>query len=258
MVAVNPAAMLLLPLCALADAQRGSIRTDASPDVVGNGGSSSSSTVTAVATEIADAARQLRSDMPVEEALALVQLDSIARSQTSAILVGLGFRTALDLALLGGGKEAAELLGELQTVGMSIGDRSKIRLLVGDRAHAEAVSSPPVCTRTAAPINRLPPNPRRMQENGSSHADDGLSMDTLAIVFSVTVGTVGYILYAHISSTRGAADWTTECSCAPLTDVWLSPIGKPTLQGAPNKRRICWPSNRKCRKLAVSVITKRC
>eukprot|EP01052_Picozoa_sp_SAG31_P074041 SAG31_NODE_33116_length_347_cov_1.451613_1_plen_73_part_01 len=44
-----------------------------------------------------------------------------------------GFQTALDLRLLrAGGAEAAELMDELRGGGISIGDRAKVRLLLGN------------------------------------------------------------------------------------------------------------------------------
>ena len=49
----------------------------------------------------------------------------------------LGFSTAMDLQLLlaDGGHEVQELMDELKDSGVRLGDRGKVRLLVGDRAH---------------------------------------------------------------------------------------------------------------------------
>ena len=45
---------------------------------------------------------------------------------------GLGLRTALDLRIIGGRPEALELMAALREAGLSVGDRSKIRLLLED------------------------------------------------------------------------------------------------------------------------------
>ena len=89
---------------------------------------------------VAQAAQQICGSTPTGEALLSTRLEPEAADNVAQLLAGLGFRTALDLRLLGGGPEAEELMGELQADGgrLSIGDRAKVRLLIGNRAHLRA------------------------------------------------------------------------------------------------------------------------
>ena len=93
------------------------------------------------AAAVAEAAQQVCGGAPIEEALRSVHLRPGAAEDTRRMLAGLGFQTALDLQLLAGGAEAAELLGELKTGGLPIGDRAKARLLVGDSVHHGRLAS---------------------------------------------------------------------------------------------------------------------
>ena len=88
-----------------------------------------------------EAAQQVCGGAPIEEALRSVHLRPEAAEDTGRMLAGLGFQSALDLQLLAGGAEAAELLGELKTGGLPIGDRTKVRLLVGDSVHHGRLAS---------------------------------------------------------------------------------------------------------------------
>eukprot|EP01052_Picozoa_sp_SAG31_P037363 SAG31_NODE_4813_length_2941_cov_5.007741_2_plen_523_part_00 len=96
------------------------------------------STATAAAEQVALAAQQLRGDATVAAALTAVKVGTAGAEQA---LAALGFDTALDLQLLTGGPEAAELMTTLSTGGeLSIADRAKIRLLVGDQTHVARVA----------------------------------------------------------------------------------------------------------------------
>ena len=64
-----------------------------------------------------------------------------AARSASDLLAELGFRTALDLELLGGGEAAAEVLEDLKAGGVSSADRAKIRVLVGDQDHLWRLAS---------------------------------------------------------------------------------------------------------------------
>ena len=80
------------------------------------------STAASEAELIARAAQQLRGDATVAEALRIIRVVGINREPASAAehaLAALGFDTALDLRLLAGGPEAAELMSELRTGGLS-------------------------------------------------------------------------------------------------------------------------------------------
>ena len=96
------------------------------------------STVTAAAEQVARAAQQLGGDATIVAALTAVKVGTDGAEQA---LAALGFETALDLRLLAGGPEAAELMTALSTGGeLSIADRAKIRLLVGDQTHLARMS----------------------------------------------------------------------------------------------------------------------
>ena len=75
---------------------------------------------TSAAAAVAEAARQVCGSAPTDEALlSVVRLRPKAAEDVERMLAGLGFRQALDLQLLAGGPEAAELLGELTEGGGS-------------------------------------------------------------------------------------------------------------------------------------------
>eukprot|EP01051_Picozoa_sp_SAG22_P001845 SAG22_NODE_76_length_22248_cov_14.352070_11_plen_347_part_00 len=149
-----------------------------------------------------------------------------AAPATEQALAALGFATALDLRLLAGDPEAAELMTELRTGGkLSIADRAKIRLLVGDAAHLARVSvvssSHPSGTSSATAAGQKHDDQegeraalrhsRQLQEDGGS-GRGALSADTLAVVFSVSVGVCGYLFQAWTSdrANRHAADLQRE------------------------------------------------
>ena len=98
------------------------------------------------AEQVAQAAQQLLGDATIAAALTAVKVGTDAAQQA---LAAHGFQTALDLRLLAGGPEAAELMAALGTGGeLSIADRAKIRLLVGDQTHlADAKLSPKKVTK---------------------------------------------------------------------------------------------------------------
>ena len=157
-------------------------------------------TATTVANQVARATEQLRGDASITAALQTVQVGT-HHADAEQALAALGFETALDLQLLAGGPEAAELMATLRTGGeLSIADRAKIRLLVGDREHlarVAMVSSSPFSGSEEE--EQAAPRHRQLQDEGDS--DHGtLSADSIAIVFSVCVGVCGYLLQA----------WTAE------------------------------------------------
>ena len=138
---------------------------------------------------------------------------------------GLGLRTALDLRIIGGRPEALELMAALREAGLSVGDRSKIRLLledqghldrvvVGDRAHRDdehdssgSIAARDATMRDAASQALLgTEGDDRKADRGQNDGDHslhqrrlqaavggsgGMSMDTVAIVLTVLIGAVG-------------------------------------------------------------------
>ena len=77
--------------------------------------------------QAADAARSAAKTcgtLPVEEALRSVTMPTAAAHRAGDALAALGFATALDLQLLGGGEATAELLAELKAGGLSPADRA--------------------------------------------------------------------------------------------------------------------------------------
>ena len=172
------------------------------------------------AAAVAEAAQQVCGGAPIEEALRSVHLQQAAED-VGRMLAELGFQTALDLQLLTGGPEVAELLGELKAGGLPIGDRAKFRLLVGgkvqfDRGLVSGAATPePNPTKQPASAtarddddhhhqdDELSPRRQlRKQDDGSATSrrrlqdEAGMSMDTIAIVLTVLVGSAGYLVQA--------------------------------------------------------------
>jgi hypothetical protein len=173
---------------------------------------SSRNTATAAAEQVAHAAQQLRGDATIAAALQTVD---VRRDDAEQALAALGFETALDLRLLAGGLEAAELMTALRTGSkLSIADRAKIRLLVGDSQHLARVSaSTPSSSAMGCDQDRdesAPRHHRQLQDQGTDRST--LSADTIAIVFSVCVGVCGYLLQAWTAekASRHAGDLQHE------------------------------------------------
>eukprot|EP01052_Picozoa_sp_SAG31_P042736 SAG31_NODE_6880_length_1862_cov_1.509926_2_plen_209_part_00 len=180
------------------------------------------------AAAVADAvhsARHLCGSTPLAEALRQVGLPGVGNKDAEeATLLPLlqehGFWTTLDLRLLEtDGPEMVELMGELRISGISIGDRSKVRLLLGNRRHHGrdgSLTAP--TTVTAAPTEtdaaaRCPLRSRQLQDV-SSGSGGGISADTIAIVLSLLVGAVGYLLQVGVICTPGVA--LSLCVCLLL------------------------------------------
>eukprot|EP01052_Picozoa_sp_SAG31_P025677 SAG31_NODE_2266_length_6056_cov_4.832466_1_plen_540_part_00 len=164
---------------------------------------------------IARGTQQICSSAPVADSLKSVglhiQLDDDCghRAPAAAPLLHLleehGFRTALDLRLLDAvGAEAAELMEELRQGGVSIGDRSKVRLLLreptdncgGTRQCTAAPEGEPATTMTSSAD--APGSVRRRQlQQETAGSGGGMSTDTIAIVLSVLVGAAGYLVQAY-------------------------------------------------------------
>eukprot|EP01052_Picozoa_sp_SAG31_P050163 SAG31_NODE_11326_length_1042_cov_0.958643_2_plen_228_part_00 len=156
-----------------------------------------------------------------------------APARTAAeMLADLGFGTALDLDLLGGGEAATKVLEELKAARVRAADRAKVRLLVGDREHLWRLqsSSSPLSAAAAsaegwagsgstgpASTGKRPANSkdasdfdvgqsndwrRKLQGDGSA---SGMSVESIAIVLSVLIGGAGYILQAFSSQRANAA-----------------------------------------------------
>ena len=144
------------------------------------------------AAAVAEAAQQVCGGAPIEEALRSVHLQQAAED-VGRMLAELGFQTALDLQLLTGGPEVAELLGELKAGGLRIGDRAKVRLLVGDNVHHGRLAS------GAGPALATSKNDQHQQQEGGDKSsarrqlqdEAGMSMDTIAIMLTVLVGAAG-------------------------------------------------------------------
>eukprot|EP01052_Picozoa_sp_SAG31_P037039 SAG31_NODE_4713_length_3014_cov_13.907033_1_plen_298_part_00 len=94
----------------------------------------------AARTAVAHRVRQLCKGTPTTDALLAAGLPSSATVAAAGLLERLGFETALDLRLLVGAQLQEELAAELKTSGLSIGDRAKIQLLVGDGAASRTTS----------------------------------------------------------------------------------------------------------------------
>ena len=186
--------MMLLALVATALAAQAAPH----PPDSGAGGTAAA----AAAEQVARAAQLLRGDATIATTLQTVQVGK--HNDAKQALAALGFATALDLRLLAGGPEAVELMAALQSGGLGIADRAKIRLLVS----------------MAAPVDRTradhgeqvttPGHRRQLQDQDTDRST--LSADTIAIVLSVIVGVCGYLLQAWTSdkASRHAGDLQRE------------------------------------------------
>ena len=150
------------------------------------------------AADIARAAQQLCGDVAIEEALRLVRLQPDTVRTLQPVLASLGLRTVLDLQLLAGGPDATALMQFISESDLAnIGELAKIRLLVGDQEHLSKIAS---VEKREHEDDHQPPNRRPSSGHSQERrwlqeqADDGMSMDTVAIVLSLLVGAAGYIV----------------------------------------------------------------
>eukprot|EP01052_Picozoa_sp_SAG31_P020336 SAG31_NODE_1523_length_8012_cov_39.769240_11_plen_254_part_00 len=148
---------------------------------------------TAAAHVVSSAKKLCGGGAPVAASLQSVGIGGDRTGATAELLAKHGFQTALDLRLLrAGGPEEAELMGQLRAGRISIGDRSKVRLLLGvDGSELrERGSTDDSCGGS----DRADAGFTRQLQDG---ADRGMSVDTIAIVASVLVGAAGYLVQAY-------------------------------------------------------------
>ena len=179
--ALRLCAMLCSPLLLLAAAQ--SLPPTAPPD----------HRCPTAAAHVVRSANKLCRDAPVAASLQSVGIGGDRTGATAELLAKHGFQTALDLRLLrAGGAEEAELMGQLRAGRISIGDRSKVRLLLGlDGSELRSGSTHDQCGGSdRADAGFIT---RQLQDG----ADRGMSVDTIAIVASVLVGAAGYLVQAY-------------------------------------------------------------
>eukprot|EP01052_Picozoa_sp_SAG31_P008399 SAG31_NODE_424_length_15826_cov_4.954664_9_plen_185_part_00 len=159
---------------------------------------------------IVRSAQQLCSSSPVADSLRTVGLRGAGAVELALALQTSGLQTALDLRLLeADGEDATELMEQLRLAGISIGDRSKVRLLLGGRSSggstavaqddSQTVSSERASETPAIDDARI--TQKRQLQSTSETESDSISADTIAIVLSVLVGTVGYIVQCVVAST---------------------------------------------------------
>eukprot|EP01052_Picozoa_sp_SAG31_P015945 SAG31_NODE_1039_length_10212_cov_8.897063_4_plen_580_part_00 len=140
-----------------------------------------------------------------------------------------GFRTALDLRLMdSGGAEVTELMDELRAGGISIGDRSKVRLLLGDEEYRDHIvprtnANPRAASAaSSAPRERINSCTRQLQVGNTGASDagssDGMSIDTIAIVLSVLVGAAGYMVQVSRMTDQHQTNAARALSFAGDTD----------------------------------------
>eukprot|EP01052_Picozoa_sp_SAG31_P007803 SAG31_NODE_378_length_16503_cov_28.830041_10_plen_292_part_00 len=145
------------------------------------------------AAHVVRSAKKLCGGAPVAASLQSVGIGGDRTDATAELLVKHGFQTALDLRLLrAGGAEEAELMEQLRAGRISIGDRSKVRLLLGlDGSELRSGgSTDDQCGGSDWADAGLT---RQLQDG----ADRGMSVDTIAIVASVLVGAAGYLVQAY-------------------------------------------------------------
>lgn len=110
-------------------------------------------------------------------ALSSVGLQRQQVSDITALLSEFGFQTALDLQLLGNGPEGQETMIHLQARGISIADRAKMRLLLGDHAHLHQLTAAVSPSQTTDVGGRLRHTLRRGAQEES--ASTGMTADTV-------------------------------------------------------------------------------
>lgn len=162
--------------------------------------------------DVVDGVSRLCGGSPVVDALRLVGVHD--DEAAAALLRSHGFRTALDLRLLAAGAaETEELMEQLRLGGtISLADRSKIRLLLGDREARTEVRAlvtegpdrdgsgqrqktvPNFIVDSATAAGNASGSTRRALQSTDSNA-----VETIAIALSVLVGTIGYVVQGYTS-----------------------------------------------------------
>lgn len=125
----------------------------------------------------------------IRSALVELQTPQKKADQTVRIMAKLGLRTMLDVQLLADApRETEELMTELGGNDVVLGHRAKVRSLLqlANQCPCRQASTTQVFE------DGLPSAPRQLQAGGSS--DAAMSLDTIAIVFSVLVGAAGYAM----------------------------------------------------------------
>eukprot|EP01052_Picozoa_sp_SAG31_P048178 SAG31_NODE_9966_length_1203_cov_1.419384_1_plen_314_part_10 len=141
--------------------------------------------------------RYMLGNLPVENFLSLAGLQKESVGEATKLLIALGVRTAVDMQVLSRAPvEAEELMGELKAAGVRVGDRAKIRVAAVDhQSLLRKIHEARKTVDTGAPQPsvdaRVETRPRHLQESGVS-----MSVDTIAIVLSVLVGSAGYFVQA--------------------------------------------------------------
>eukprot|EP01052_Picozoa_sp_SAG31_P005118 SAG31_NODE_220_length_19925_cov_3.630939_17_plen_287_part_00 len=197
-----------------ASTQTGSNRNQPKPTETSQDQAATAGLHCPTAADIARSAQQLCGGSSVADSLQAIGLvraeNSAERSDLGAVLQANGLHTALDLRLLAaGGPEVAELMGQLRDGGISIGDRSKVRLLLGEVAARESEVGGATTRNPQATEDKIPAmatteagvSRRQLQQNS-----EGMSTDTIAIVLSVLVGAAGYVVQVCICA------WPSTCA----------------------------------------------
>ena len=105
-------------------------------------------------------------------------------------------------------KDEAELMEQLRAGRITIGDRSKVRLLLGSDG-SELRRTGSTDHQCAGNADRVDAGFARQLQDG---ADQGMSADTIAIVASVLVGAAGYLVQVRMQ--RCCAFIMFGCSCS--------------------------------------------
>eukprot|EP01052_Picozoa_sp_SAG31_P000550 SAG31_NODE_16_length_36206_cov_27.355728_19_plen_504_part_00 len=175
------------------------------------------------AAGIALAAQQRCNSLPIGAALRAVQLPSHVADEAEQLMAAVGLKTTLDLQLIGNVPEADELMDQLSGNGLALGYRAKLRLLLNDQRWRLPVGAPHMSQALEShrsshgntqDVGMAPPKciQRHRLQGGGNGSADGLSSDTIAIVLSMMVGTIGYLVQAYTArrAERAAADTAQE------------------------------------------------
>eukprot|EP01052_Picozoa_sp_SAG31_P040636 SAG31_NODE_5934_length_2251_cov_16.050651_1_plen_205_part_00 len=194
--------VLVFALCCECSYSAAALRFNPATDAVGAGVWREQGCTTAAA--VAHRARRHCGETPIMDALLSTDLPSTAAETATSKLLQLGFETVLDLQLVGksytgGQKLQEELALQLKASGLSIGERAKIQLFVGDpngsegtaqagdpdtlamRGARRLASNHPSTAGDRDSVARRQTTTRQLQDNGASR---GLSTDTVLIQIS--------------------------------------------------------------------------
>eukprot|EP01052_Picozoa_sp_SAG31_P028054 SAG31_NODE_2674_length_5267_cov_13.467492_6_plen_238_part_00 len=199
------------------------------------------------AVSLAEAAQRICPGRPIAAVLDALRLPADAARGARDLMAPLGLETAQDLQFLQGSeRDVEELMHELSAGGLALGHRAKVRLLLksSDPRHfpgGRPSVSPSVSPSGSPSAHRALLSRRNARRNAheSTRDPDTLSSDTIAMLLSVTVGVLGYLVQAH-TARRGAQMSAVAAREQQVPGLSLSLVFCATIRGMRDfHREIC-------------------